>query len=84
MPNSNLPTVLLITLARVKKLCNCVNSQILEGYPGAGGMNGKGVVNLLCIELSPTNVAATFELARCHVEKVGRGQRLCNCVKSNF
>ena len=29
-----------------QRLCNCVNSQILEGYPGAGGMDEKRVVNL--------------------------------------
>ena len=28
-----------------QRLCNCVNSQIFEGYPGVGGTDRKGVVN---------------------------------------
>ena len=28
-----------------QRLCNCVNSQIFEGYPGVGGTDEKGVVN---------------------------------------
>ena len=29
-------------------------------------------------ELNPAYVVTKFELARCHVEKVEQGQRLCN------
>ena len=29
-----------------QRLCNCVNTKILEGYPRAGGTDGKGVVKL--------------------------------------
>ena len=29
-----------------QRLCNCVNAKILDGYPWAGGMDGKGVVKL--------------------------------------
>ena len=28
-----------------QRLCNCVNSQIFEGYPGVGGTDEKWVVN---------------------------------------
>ena len=28
-----------------QRLCNCVNSQIFEGYPGVGGTDEKGVAN---------------------------------------
>ena len=59
-----------------QRLCNCVNSQIFEGYPGVGGTDRKGVVNFFSIELNPAYVVTKFELARCHVEKVGQGQRL--------
>ena len=30
-----------------QRLCNCVNSQIFEGYPGVGGTDGKDVVFFL-------------------------------------
>ena len=36
------------------------------------------------IELNPAYVVTKFELARCHVEKVEQGQRLCNCVNSQI
>ena len=36
------------------------------------------------IELNPAYVLAKFELARCLVEKVEQGQRLCNCVNSQI
>ena len=35
-------------------------------------------------ELNPGYVDAKYELARCVVEKVGRGQRLHDCEKSQF
>ena len=36
------------------------------------------------IELNPAYVVTKFELARCLVEKVEQGQRLCNCVNSQI
>ena len=47
-----------------QRLCNCVNSQIFEGYPGVGGTNEKWVVNFFWIELNPAYVVAKFELTR--------------------
>ena len=41
-------------------------------------------MNLFLIELNTTYVVAKFELARCLVEKVRQGQRLCNCVNSQI
>ena len=67
-----------------QRLCNCVNSQIFEGYPGVGETDGKWVVNFFLIELNPAYVVTKFELASCLVEKVEQGQRLCNCVNSQI
>ena len=45
--NLNSPSVLWKKL----RLCNCVNSQILEGYiPTSRGIDGKGVVKLFLID----------------------------------
>ena len=49
-----------------QRLCNCVKSQIFEGYPGVRGTDGKGVV-IFFINLNPTYVVVKFELARCLV-----------------
>ena len=43
-----------------QRLCNCVNSQIFEGYPGVGETGGKWVVNFR-LELKPDKVVAKFE-----------------------
>ena len=40
----------------------------------------EGGCEIVLIDLNPTYVVAKFELAKCFVEKVGMGQRLCNCT----
>ena len=49
-----------------------------------GRTNGKRGCEFIFIDLNLTCVVAKFELARCIVEKVGHGKRLCNCVNSQF
>ena len=39
---------------------------------------------ILLIDLTPTYVMATFEFAKCYVEKVSQCRRLCNCVNSHI
>ena len=68
-----------------QRLCNCVNNQILEGYPGVEGEMEKGLWMFFDRAQPYTYVVAIkYELARCLVEKVEQGQRLCNCVNSQF
>ena len=81
-PNLNSPDVLWKKLNRVR-LCNCVNSHIFRATQGWEGQMEKELWIFL-IELNPAYFVAKFELARCFMEKVEQGQRLCNCVKSNF
>ena len=52
------------------RLCNCVNSQILQSYPWAGVKDGR-VCKIILMDLNHTHVVAIFELAKCFVEKVG-------------
>ena len=44
------------------------------------GDRWKRYCEIFLIEFNPTYVVAKFKLATCVVEKVGQGQRLCNCV----
>ena len=55
------------------------------------GVDGKGLdgrcwmgrgCEIALIDLNHTYVVAKLKLAKCFVEKVGQGQRLCNCVNS--
>ena len=63
-----------------QRLCNCVNSLIFGGLPTSRGDGWEGGCEIVLIDFNPAYVVAKFELAKCLVEKVGQGQRLCNCV----
>ena len=45
---------------------------------------GEEGCEIILKDLNPTYVVAKFELAKCLVEKVGQGQKLCNCVNSQI
>ena len=44
-----------------QRWCNCVNSQIFEGYPGVGGTDGKEVVDSEKSPLPLGRCVATLE-----------------------
>ena len=48
------------------------------------GDGWEGGCEIVLIDLNPTYVVAKFERAKCFVEKVGQGQRLCYCVNSQL
>ena len=45
MAKFELARLLVEKFGQGQRLCNCVSSQIFEGYPGVGGTNGRGVGN---------------------------------------
>ena len=46
VPKFELAKCLTKKVGQSQRLCNYVNIQIFEDYPGAGGTNGRGVVKL--------------------------------------
>ena len=54
--------------------------EFLRATLGQEGQMGRGW-EFIFIDLNLTYAVATFELARCLVEKVRHGQRLWNCVE---
>ena len=83
-PNLNWPSVLWKKLDRVKDCVIVWNSLIFGRLPMGRGDGWEEGCEIVLIDRNPAYVVAEFELAKCCVEKVGQGQRLCNCVNMNF